>query len=129
MIKHSIEIDRPAEEVFAYLDQLDRHGEWQSSLVSAKVETDGPTRVGSTGKPREVQGAARDGRHDRGFELTVIRQQTGATIEARCSGVGVAIAGRAHSPDTRCCALRSHAPRDASGQGNERRALRACATR
>jgi uncharacterized protein YndB with AHSA1/START domain len=29
MIKHSIEINRPAEEVFAYLDQVDRHNEWQ----------------------------------------------------------------------------------------------------
>ena len=47
MIKHSIDINRPAEEVFAYLDQLDRHSEWQSSLVSAKVETEGPTRVGT----------------------------------------------------------------------------------
>ena len=27
MIKHSIEINRPAEEVFAYLDQVDRHNE------------------------------------------------------------------------------------------------------
>jgi hypothetical protein len=29
MIKHSIVINRPAEEVFAYLDQVDRHHEWQ----------------------------------------------------------------------------------------------------
>ena len=47
MITHSIEINRPAEEVFAYLDQLERHSEWQSSLVSARVETEGPTRVGT----------------------------------------------------------------------------------
>ena len=47
MIKDSIEINRPAAEVFAYLDQLDRHGEWQGSLVSVKVETEGPTRVGT----------------------------------------------------------------------------------
>jgi len=61
VIKHSIEIDRPAEEVFAYLDQLDRHGEWQSSLVSAKVETDGPTRVGTRVlERRKVPGGARD---------------------------------------------------------------------
>jgi uncharacterized membrane protein len=47
VITHSIEIDRPPEEVFAYLDQLDRHSEWQSQLVSARVETDGPVRVGT----------------------------------------------------------------------------------
>jgi hypothetical protein len=27
MIKHSIEINRPAEEVFAYVDQVARHNE------------------------------------------------------------------------------------------------------
>ena len=61
MIKDSIEIKRPAEEVFAYLDQLDRHPEWQSSLVSAKVETEGPTRVGTrVVERRKVPGGARD---------------------------------------------------------------------
>ena len=61
MIKHSIVIDRPAEEVFAYLDQLDRHGEWQDSLLSAKVETEGPTRVGTrVVERRKVPGGARD---------------------------------------------------------------------
>jgi uncharacterized membrane protein len=61
VIKHSIVIDRPAEEVFAYLDQLDRHGEWQDSLLSAKVETEGPTRVGTrVVERRKVPGGARD---------------------------------------------------------------------
>jgi uncharacterized membrane protein len=61
VIKHSIEINRPAEEVFAYLDQLDRHSEWQGSLVSAKVETDGPTRVGTRVlERRNVPGGARE---------------------------------------------------------------------
>jgi uncharacterized protein YndB with AHSA1/START domain len=61
VIKHSIEINRPAEEVFAYLDQLDRHGEWQGSLVSARVETDGPTHVGTrVVERRKVPGGARD---------------------------------------------------------------------
>ena|SRR5205823_7304656 len=46
-IRHSIEISRPPEDVFAYIDQLDRHGEWQSDIVSTNVETEGPTRVGS----------------------------------------------------------------------------------
>ena len=42
MIKHSIEINRPAEEVFAYLDQVHRHNEWQGQLVSTAIETTGP---------------------------------------------------------------------------------------
>jgi uncharacterized membrane protein len=47
VIKSSIEIDRSAEDVFAYLDQLDRHSEWQTSLVSAKIEGDGPVGTGT----------------------------------------------------------------------------------
>jgi uncharacterized protein YndB with AHSA1/START domain len=61
MIKHSIEINRPAEEVFAYLDQVDRHNEWQGQLASTTVETDGPTRVGTrVVERRNVPGGARD---------------------------------------------------------------------
>ena len=61
MIRDSIDIKRPAEEVFAYIDQLDRHTEWQSSLVSAKVETEGATRVGTrVVERRKVPGGARD---------------------------------------------------------------------
>lgn len=61
MIKHSIEINRPAEEVFAYLDQLDRHREWQDSLLSVKVETQGPTGVGTrVVERRKVPGGARE---------------------------------------------------------------------
>ena len=46
-IKESIEISRRPEDVFAYIDDLARHGEWQESIVSSHVDTDGPTRVGS----------------------------------------------------------------------------------
>lgn len=61
MITHSIEIDRNPEDVFGYLDQLDRHGEWQSAIVSTKIETDGPTRVGSrVVDTRKVPGGPRD---------------------------------------------------------------------
>jgi uncharacterized protein YndB with AHSA1/START domain len=47
-ITHSVEINRPPEEVFAYLDDLARHKEWQDQIVSAKVNTEGPTKVGTT---------------------------------------------------------------------------------
>jgi len=53
VITHSIEIDRRPEDVFAYLDELERHGEWQSQIVSTKVETDGPVRVGT--RVREIR--------------------------------------------------------------------------
>ena len=61
MIKHSIEINRPAEEVFTYLDQVDRHNEWQGQLVSTTIETDGPVSVGTrVVEHRNVPGGARD---------------------------------------------------------------------
>ncbi len=61
MIKHSIEINRPAEEVFAYLEHVDRHNEWQGSLVSTTLETDGPTRVGTrVVERRNIPGGTRD---------------------------------------------------------------------
>ena len=60
-ITHTIEIARSPEDVFAYIDQLDRHGEWQSQIISSKLETDGPTRVGSKATDkRKVPGATQD---------------------------------------------------------------------
>ena len=47
MITHTIEIARPPDEVFAYLDDLERHSEWQPQIVSSRRETEGPTRVGT----------------------------------------------------------------------------------
>jgi Polyketide cyclase / dehydrase and lipid transport. len=44
---NSIEINRKPDDVFAYVDDLAKHGEWQQQIVSVHVETDGPTRVGS----------------------------------------------------------------------------------
>jgi uncharacterized membrane protein len=65
MIRESVEIDRRPEEVFAYLDQLDRHGEWQGNIVSTRVETEGPTRVGSRAvNRRKVPGGERDIRYE-----------------------------------------------------------------
>ena len=61
MITESVEIDRTPEEVFAYLDQLERHGEWQGAIESVRVETEGPTRVGSrAAEKRRVPGGARE---------------------------------------------------------------------
>jgi hypothetical protein len=46
-ITHSVEIARSPEDVFAYVDELARHGEWQEQIRSVELETDGPTRVGT----------------------------------------------------------------------------------
>lgn len=46
-IRNSIEIERSPDEVYAYLDELERHGEWQEQLVSAHKLEKGPTHVGT----------------------------------------------------------------------------------
>lgn len=42
----SIEVDRPAEEVFAYATDPSRFTEWQKGVVSGQMESDGAPRVG-----------------------------------------------------------------------------------
>src|SRR5438270_9494056 len=60
-IIQSIEIARSPEDVFAYIDDMSRHGEWQDAIVSTKVETEGPTRVGTrVTDTRKVPGGPRD---------------------------------------------------------------------
>ena len=46
-IRESIEISRSPEDVFAYIDDLATHGEWQEQVVNAKVDGGDPTRVGT----------------------------------------------------------------------------------
>ena len=60
-ITESIDISRPPEEVFAYVDDLSRHGEWQEQIQQTEVLTEGPTRVGSRARDRrKVPGGVRE---------------------------------------------------------------------
>ena len=60
-IVSSIEIDRKPDDVFAYVDDLAKHGEWQQQIVSVNVETEGPTRVGSRAtEKRRLPGGTRE---------------------------------------------------------------------
>ena len=67
MITHSTEIDRPPEEVFAYLDQPERHGEWQTEIVSASLETAGPVGVGTRVRESRKMGGREQ---DSSYEIT-----------------------------------------------------------
>jgi polyketide cyclase/dehydrase/lipid transport protein len=59
-IVESIEINRKPEDVFAYLDEVERHGEWQKDIVGVERQTEGPTRVGTHVKEtRKVPGGNR----------------------------------------------------------------------
>jgi uncharacterized membrane protein len=61
MIVDTIEINRSPADVFAYLDQLDRHGEWQTSIEEVTTVSDGPTGVGTRAtEKRKVPGGVRE---------------------------------------------------------------------
>lgn len=62
MIRTSIEINRSPADVFAYIEQLEKHGEWQEMIISAHKEPSGRTQIGTRntemrrmpGGPREI---------------------------------------------------------------------------
>ena len=59
-ISESIEIDRRPEEVFAYLDDVERHGEWQEQIVAVEPQGDQPMGVGKrVRETRRVPGGDR----------------------------------------------------------------------
>ena len=59
-IVETVEIAKSPQEVFAYLDDLRRHGEWQEQIESVELLTEGPTRVGSRAiDTRRVPGGRR----------------------------------------------------------------------
>ena len=59
-IRQSIEISRSPEDVFAYLDDPSRHGEWQSQIVKAEVQTPARPESGrESNRPCDSAGASR----------------------------------------------------------------------
>jgi uncharacterized membrane protein len=58
-ITKSTTIARSPDEVFAYLDDLEAHREWQDAVERIKVVTDGPTRVGTEVEESRVVGGNR----------------------------------------------------------------------
>jgi uncharacterized protein YndB with AHSA1/START domain len=78
VIRSSIEINRPPAEVFAYIDDLDRHAEWQAGIVSAHRDPMGPTRVGTRSfQTRRVPGGTRE------FETEIVEHNPPRRLRAR----------------------------------------------
>lgn len=48
LVVSGVNIARPADEVFSYVTDPSRFGEWQADVVSGHIEGDGPPGVGST---------------------------------------------------------------------------------
>lgn len=47
-VKTQITIDRPSDEVFAYISNFENNPLWQSGMVKASITSEGPLAVGST---------------------------------------------------------------------------------
>ena len=47
-IETEVKIDRPADEVFAFISNFENNPRWQSGQLEARFTSDGPLRVGST---------------------------------------------------------------------------------
>lgn len=87
-IRESVEIARRAEDVFAYLDDLARHGEWQEQIVSAHVETEGPTRVGT-----RVTERRRMGRREEDTSYEVVAHDPPRSFSFQGLGGSIRVAG------------------------------------
>src|SRR5919199_1090308 len=55
-ITRSVNIARPADEVFSYLDDFTARGEWRDGVKSINVVGDGPTQVGTEVEETRVMG-------------------------------------------------------------------------
>jgi len=76
-ITEIVEIACSPETVFDYVADLSRHGEWQDQIVSVRVDTDGPTRVGSRAtETRRVPGGPREFT----YEMTEFERPTRASF-------------------------------------------------
>ena len=70
-VDHSVVIDRPIQEVFAFLADGENHIQWRSGLVEWKMTSEGPVGVGSTSS-EVLQFLGR--RMETSYELTEFEQ-------------------------------------------------------
>jgi uncharacterized membrane protein len=47
-VETTVQIERPSEEVFAYISNFENNPKWQSGQLEAQFTSEGPLRVGST---------------------------------------------------------------------------------
>jgi uncharacterized membrane protein len=90
-ISESIEISRRPEEVFAYLDDVERHGEWQEQIVAVEPQGDQPIGVGKrVRETRRVPGGDRS----MTYEITEHdppRQSSFRVLDGPVRGVGTVL--------------------------------------
>ena len=78
-VEVTVDVDRPPEEVFAYVADFENNPAWQSGVETARFTADGPLGVGST----YVQEAGFLGRRiESTFEVTAFEPGTMVRIES-----------------------------------------------
>jgi hypothetical protein len=88
-IRESVEIARRPEDVYAYLDDLARHGEWQEQIVDAHVDTEGPTRVGT-----QVSQTLRMGKREQKMKYEITEHSPPRTFAFRGTDGPVRVVGK-----------------------------------
>ena len=72
-IEHSVVINRPVEDVFAFVANVENNPQWQSGVLEAHKTSQGPAGVGSTGiEVRKFMGQ----RIESSFEVTEYEKNT-----------------------------------------------------
>ncbi len=98
--EHSRIVDRPADEVFAFLVDIENLPRWQSGVVHAEQTSPGPLRVGTTARvDRRLLG------QDVRADLEVSRLERGRllVLETDASGLHVQASIRLDPMDDRSC--------------------------
>ena len=83
MIQHevTVHLNRPAEEVFAFLMDTDKLTSWQSNLIKIEKITEGPLRLGS-----RFQEVRRLGRRESEIQGEIIAYEANKSFETRTLG-------------------------------------------
>jgi uncharacterized membrane protein len=99
MIRNTIVVKRPIDEVFGYAAQFDRHPEWQEDLKAATI--DGPAALGVTGTETRKMGprvhtyqwrvSAYEPPHHLGFETLSGPMRPAGTMDFVSDGDGTRI--------------------------------------
>ena len=72
-IEHSVVINRPVQEVFAFIANVENNAQWQSGVLEVRKTSQGPVGVGSTGiEVRRFMGR----RMEVTFEVTEYEENT-----------------------------------------------------
>ncbi len=87
-LRSVIDIERPADEVFAVISDFSRNPEWQSGMVSAVWTSDPPIAVGAT-CDQVAHFAGRDILTS--FEVTALEPGRSITIESQESGFPIRV--------------------------------------